>query len=244
MSFASPRAVPLFAVLLASGIAAVSIALAMRGGAATFQDPREIEQELAMSADFSAKPPVKRLSPEEQQKRFLLPPGFSIEPVLIDPLIQEPVGVTWDGNGRMYVLEMRSYMEDAAGSNSRAPISRISRHEDTDGDGRYDKHTVFADKLVLPRIAFPLDEGAVLVLETDNRDLFKYTDTNSDGVADTKEVFYTPFGRVTNMEWQPGGLTWALDNWMYSTYNPFRLRITPKGVVREETDVNGGQWMG
>ena len=108
-----------------------------------------------MGADFNPKPPVTRLSPEEQQKRFLLPPGYRIEPVLTDPLIQDPVGVTFDGNGRMYVLEMRSYMQDAEGSNSRAPISRISRHEDTDGDGTYDRHTVFVDKMVMPRIAFP-----------------------------------------------------------------------------------------
>ena len=87
---------------------------------------------------------------------FLLPPGYKIEPVLTDPLIEDPVGVTFDGNGRMYVLEMRSYMQDADGSNSRAPISRISRHEDTDGDGIYDKHTVFVDNMVMPRIAFPL----------------------------------------------------------------------------------------
>ena len=65
--------------------------------------------------------------------------------MLTDPLIEDPVGVTFDGNGRMYVLEMRSYMQDADGTDSRAPISRISRHEDTDGDGIYDKHTVFVD---------------------------------------------------------------------------------------------------
>src|SRR5918993_2621570 len=103
-----------------------------------------LDAQIAMGADFSAKPPVVRLSPEEQQKRFLLPPGYRIEAVLADPLIQDPVGVTFDGNGRMYVLEMRSYMQDAEGSNSREPISRISRHEDTDGDGTYERHTVFA----------------------------------------------------------------------------------------------------
>jgi mono/diheme cytochrome c family protein len=196
-----------------------------------------------MGADFSPRPPVAPLSPEEQQKRFLLPDGFRIEPVLHDPLVQSPVGVTFDGNGRMYVLEMRSYMQDADGSNSRAPISRISRHEDTDGDGIYDKSTVFADNLVLPRMAFPLQDGVILVLETDNRDLYKFTDTDGDGVSDRKELFYPGYGRVTNMEWQPGGLVWALDNWMYTTYNPFRLRLAPDGtVLREETEVNGGQW--
>ena len=202
-----------------------------------------LDAEIKMGADFSPKPPVTRLDPAEQQKHFQLQPGFKIEPLLTDPLIQDPVGVTFDGNGRMYVLEMRSYMRDADGSGSRDPISRISRHEDTNGDGTYDKHTVFVDKMVLPRIAFPLQDGVILALETDNRDLVKYTDTNGDGVADKKELVYTPFGRVTNMEWQPGGMVWALDNWLYTTYNPFRLRITPKGdVIREETEAPGGQW--
>ena len=194
-------------------------------------------------ADFLKRPPVTRLTPEVQQQLFLLPEGYTAELVLADPDIQDPVGVTFDGNGRMYVLEMRSYMRDLEGSNSREPISRISRWEDINGDGTYDRHTVFADKLVLPRIAFPLEDGVVLVLETDNRDLFKFTDTNGDGVADKKEVFYSGYGRVTNMEWQPGGMVWALDNWLYTTYNPFRLRLAPDGrVLREETDVNGGQW--
>ena len=83
----------------------------------------------------------------------------------------------------------------------------------------------------------------LLVLETDNRDMYKYTDTDGDGVADKKELFYAGAGRVTNMEWQPGGLTWALDNWLYMTYNPYRLRIAPDGkLLREETEPNGGQW--
>ena len=202
-----------------------------------------IEAEIARGANFDKQPPVTRLDPKAQQQRFQLPPGFRIEPILADPTIQDPVGVTFDGNGRMYVLEMRSYMRDADGSNSRDPISRISRHEDTNGDGVYDKHTVFADRLVMPRIAFPLQDGVLLVLETDNRDLMRYSDTDGDGVADKKEVVYTPFGRVTNMEWQPGGLTWALDNWLYTTYNPFRLRLTPAGTLRrEDTETPGGQW--
>jgi glucose/arabinose dehydrogenase/mono/diheme cytochrome c family protein len=202
-----------------------------------------IEAEIAAGADFSPKPPVTRLDPKEQQKHFLLPPGFKIEPVLTDPLIQDPVGVTFDANGRMYVLEMRSYMRDADGTNSRDPISRISRHEDTNGDGTFDKHTVFADNMVMPRMAFPLQDGVILTLETDNRDMYKLTDTNGDGVADKRELFFSNVGRVTNMEWQPGGLTWALDNWLYMTYNPFRLRIMPGGkILREETDPNGGQW--
>ncbi|MDQ3349059.1 MAG: hypothetical protein M3545_13950, partial [Acidobacteriota bacterium] len=178
-----------------------------RGGVGAPDDP---------GADFLKRPPVVRVDPEVQQQLFLLPEGYRIEPVLADPLVQDPVGVTFDGDGRMYVLEMRSYMQDAQGSNSRAPISRISRHEDTDADGVYDRHTVFVDNMVMPRIVFPLEDGVILALETDNRDLSKYTDTDGDGTADKKELFYPNVGRVQNMEWQPGGMTWALDNWLYT----------------------------
>jgi len=196
-----------------------------------------------MGADFLPRPPVVRQEPSVQQRLMLLPEGYRAEPILHDPLIQSPVGVTFDGNGRMYVLEMRSYMRDAEGSGSREPISRISRHEDTDGDGTYDRSTVFVDNMVMPRMAFPLEDGVILALETDNRDMYKYTDTDGDGVSDRKEPFYENAGRVTNMEWQPGGLTWALDNWLYMTSNPFRLRIAPGGkILREETEPNGGQW--
>src|SRR4030095_1427510 len=105
----------------------------------------------AQPAPYFLPPPrFVRQPPEAEQRLFLLPEGFHIEPVLSDPDIQDPVGVTFDGNGRMYVLEMRSYMRDADGSNSREPNSRISRWEDTDGDGKYDRHTVFADNLVMP----------------------------------------------------------------------------------------------
>ncbi len=195
------------------------------------------------AGEFLPRPPVVRQDPTVQQRLFQLPDGFRIDPVLTDPLISDPVGVTFDGNGRMYVLEMRSYMLDANGTGMRSPLSRISRHEDTNGDGIYDKHTIFASNLVLPRIAFPLEDGVLLVLETDNRDLYKYTDTDGDGVSDKRELFYEGYGRVTNMEWQPGGMAWPLDNWLYTTYNPFRLRIQADGTIaREETDPNGGQW--
>jgi mono/diheme cytochrome c family protein len=194
-------------------------------------------------SDFLKRPAVVRQTPEAEQQMFLLPEGYHIENVLADPDIEDPVGVTFDGNGRMYVLEMRSYMRDAEGTGADEPVSRISRWEDTDGDGTYDKHTVFIDHLVMPRIAFPLRDGELLVLETNNRDLYKYTDTDGDGVADKKEVFYKDYGRVQNMEWQPGGMVWALDNWVYTTYNPFRLRLTSDGkILREETVPNGGQW--
>ena len=162
--------------------------------------------------------------------------------MLTDPDIGEPVQIAFDGDGRMYVVEMRSYMLDADATNEFTAISRISRHEDRDGDGVYEIHTVFVDSLVAPRFVTPFGKDAVLTKETNADDVWRYTDTDGDGRADRKELFTTNFGRSANLEHQEGSLFWALDNWMYSTVNAFRVRWTPNGVVREPTGFNGAQW--
>ncbi len=152
--------------------------------------------------------------------------------------------IEFDGNGRMYVAEFITYMPDVEGTGQREPNSRISRWEDTNGDGTYDKRTVFADKLVLPRVVLPLDNDSILTNETASDDVIKLTDTNGDGVADKREVFYSGvgIGRDGNLEHEQSGFVWGLDNWIYSTYNSFRFRWTPTGIVREATGSNGGQW--
>jgi len=106
-------------------------------------------------ADFSARPPVLPLPPAEQAKQFVLPPGYRIAPVLSDPAIEEPGAIAFDGNGRMFVLELRGYMQDKDARGQLDPVGRISRHEDADNDGVYEKHTVFVDRLVFPRFVRP-----------------------------------------------------------------------------------------
>jgi mono/diheme cytochrome c family protein/glucose/arabinose dehydrogenase len=202
------------------------------------QDP---QSRIFAGADFSPKPPVQALSPEEEAKRFILPPGYHLELVLAEPDVINPVTIAFDGNGRMFVAEMRTYMEDADGNKEYDPISRISMHESTKGDGKFDKHTVFLDKLVLPRMVLPLDKS-ILTMETDADDVYQYWDTNNDGVADKKELFFRGAGRQGNLEHQPSGFIWALDNWIYSTYNAMRFRWTPEGMKQEPTAPNGGQW--
>jgi mono/diheme cytochrome c family protein/glucose/arabinose dehydrogenase len=193
-------------------------------------------------ADLSPKPPVRPLAPEEQAKQFWLPPGYRMEPVLAEPVIESPGQVTFDGNGRMFVLELRGYAQTPEGLDTLAPVGRISTHEDRDGDGSYEHHTVFVDKLLFPRFAMPLGGNAVLTAETNHDEVWKYTDINGDGVADKKELFTTNFGRGGSMEAQPSNLFWAMDNWLYSTVNSFRLRWTPNGVIREPTGPNSSQW--
>jgi mono/diheme cytochrome c family protein/glucose/arabinose dehydrogenase len=198
-------------------------------------------------ADFEAmfpeSDPVLPQSPEDELKEFILQPGYRLELVLADPIIQEPAAIAFDGNGRMFVLEIRGYMKTADADGERDPVGRISLHEDTNNDGIYDKHSVFVDNLVFPRWVTPFGPGTILTMETDQGDVWKYTDTNDDGVADRKELFTTGMGRQGNVEHQPSFLTWTMDNWMYSTYNAARIRWTPGGaVLREPTGTNSAAW--
>ena len=193
-------------------------------------------------ADLSPKPPVVALSPQEGAKRFWLQPGYRIESVLADPLIQDPGQVAFDGNGRMFVVELRGYAQTPDGIDLVPPLGRISRHEDRDGDGVFERHTVFIDKLVFPRFVLPFGAGSILTMETNADEVWRYSDTNNDGVADTKDLFTTNFGRAGTMESQPSSLFWGMDNWLYSTVNAFRLRWTPNGLLKETTAANGAQW--
>jgi mono/diheme cytochrome c family protein len=196
------------------------------------------------ATDVAPKTPYRARTPAEQAAGFMLPTGYRMELVAAEPDVISPTVIEFDGNGRMYVAEMISYMMDANASREHDPISRISRWESTKGDGRYDKRTVFADHLVAPRMILPLQDGVILTSETDSDDLVKLTDTNGDGVADTREVVFTGIGQSgdANIEHQKAGLLWNMDNWIYTTYNPFRIRWTPSGFLREPTGPNGGQW--
>jgi mono/diheme cytochrome c family protein/glucose/arabinose dehydrogenase len=192
--------------------------------------------------DLAPKPPVTPLKPEEEQKKFLLPPGYSIEPVLTDPKIEQPAAISFDGNGRMYVLELRSYMLTADSDHELDPVSGISRWEDKDNDGIYETGTMFVDKLVFPRFVLPFGANSILTMESNADNVYQYTDTDKDGVADKKELFTTSFGRAGNVEHQQAFLYWGMDNWMYSSVNAFRVRWTPNGVLREPTGANRAQW--
>lgn len=181
------------------------------------------------------------LSIEEAHKSIELPEGYSLELVLSEPEIAEPVALAWDGNGVLYVVEMRTYMQNIDAQGEQEPRSRISRHEDTDGDGVYDKHSVFVDNILLPRMVLPLDDR-VMVGITNTLDLWTYRDTTGDGVADEEVKIYEGGNRGGNMEHQPSGLMWALDNWIYLTYEAVRYRFTNGEFRTERLPRGGGQW--
>jgi mono/diheme cytochrome c family protein len=213
-----------------------------RGGPEQLLGGPQLSDPAYANYEFTKREPVRPLPPEEQLKKFILQPGYRLELVLADPIIQEPAEIYFDGNGRMFVAEIRGYMRDADATGQLDPVGRISVHTDTNNDGVYDKHSVFVDNLIFPRFTTPFGPNAILAKESNSQDVWKYTDTNNDGVADKKELFGSGFGRLGNVEHQESHLTWALDNWMYSTFNSFRTRWTPHGVIKEPTGAGGGQW--
>ncbi|AIZ43590.1 DUF7133 domain-containing protein [Cellulophaga baltica] len=183
------------------------------------------------------------LSPEESMKTFYVPKGYKVELVASEPMVDEPITIAWDGNGRMYVAEMNTYMQDLDGTGTNRSISKIKLLTDTDGDGKMDKSTVFIDSLMLPRMILPL-EDELIVNETYSYDLWSYKDTDGDGVADKKErVYYNENRRGGNLEHQQSGLLWNLDNWVYTTYNPVRFKFKKgKVVVDSLENMPSGQW--
>ncbi len=183
-----------------------------------------------------ASPP---LTPAAAMKTFNLPPGYRLELVVSEPMIQDPVFVDWDPDGRLWVVEMPGYMIDIQASRELEPLGRIVVLEDTNADGKMDKRTVFADGLVLARALKVLDRG-VLVGEPPNLWLMK--DTNRDLKSDTKELVTDLYGRrQANVEHNANGLMWALDNWMYTSEVDMYLRVK-NGRFDVQSTLPRGQW--
>lgn len=165
------------------------------------------------------------LSPAEAMKTFHLAPGYRLELVASEPMVQDPILMEWDLEGRLWVIEMPGYMRDIVMSRQFDPDTRIVILEDTDHDGRMDKRTVFADNLVLARSLKVLDQG-VLVAEPPNVWLMR--DTDGDLRADTKELVATGYGQlVASIEHNANGFHWALDNRMHTSNSDVYLRLRP-----------------
>lgn len=191
-------------------------------------------------------PPVQRvpeispaLSAEEEIKTFYLPPGYRVELVAKEPLVQDPIAMDYDADGRLFVLEMPGFAFDETMADSREPIGRVVRLEDTNGDGRMDARTVFLDGLVLPRALKVLDRG---VLVGAPPHLWLAQDTNGDGRAETKTLVRDDFGRRDgNLEHDANGLLWAMDNVIYTSEHDWHLRPR-NGTFTIEPTLPRGQW--
>lgn len=179
------------------------------------------------------------LSPDEAMKTIHLAPGYRLELVASEPLVQDPIALDFGPDGRMYIIEMPGFMPDESGKDSREPTGRIVLLEDTNNDGRMDKRTVFLDGLVLPRALKVLERG-VLVGEPPN--LWLARDTDGDGKADTKEKLNDSYGRAEgNLEHNANSLLWGMDNWIYTSEHDWYYRFK-NGKFEAKQTLSRGQW--
>ncbi len=149
------------------------------------------------------------LSPLESMRKIHLTPGFGVELVASEPLTRDPVAIDWSPDGRLWVVEMADYPLGMDGRGK--PGGRIRILEDTDGDGRYDKQTLFAEGLNFPTGLLTWRDG---LLVTAPPELLFLRDTDGDGKADTREVLVTGL-LEGNQQLRANGLRWGLDGWVY-----------------------------
>jgi putative membrane-bound dehydrogenase-like protein len=165
--------------------------------------------------DFPSTPPVE---PKDAAKTFRVLDGFEMQLIAAEPLVTDPVAITYDADGRAYVCEMNDYpyTDKAAHKPSQenptdAHIGKVRLLTDTDGDGTFDKATVFADGLSWPTGA-ACWKGGIFVTATP--DVWYLKDTNDDGVADVRQKVFTGFKKL-NVQAVMNNPIWGLDHRIY-----------------------------
>ncbi|SFH68739.1 PVC-type heme-binding CxxCH protein [Planctomicrobium piriforme] len=168
------------------------------------------------------RPPGPALEAEVAAKKMTVPEGFTVEVVAAEPDVVNPVAMFIDERGRFWITESFEYPRKSAGPGK----DRVKILEDTNGDGKVDKTTVFAEGLNIPS-GIAVGYGGVWVINSP--DLLYMQDTDGDGKADKTEVVLTGFGRDDTHE-LANSLTWGPDGWLYGlngVFNPAHVKYGP-----------------
>jgi len=179
------------------------------------------------------------LTPEQALETFTMAPGYRLELAAAEPLVQDPILAEFDGDGRLWVVELPAFAINQNMDNSFEPINRIVILDDTDGDRVFDQRTVFIDQLIMPRAFKILDKNCVLVGAPP--ELIHACDTNGDLVADTREVIDNTFSTLGVVEHGANGLYWGMDNTIYVSEHTWNVKYE-NGQFRTAPSLNRGQW--
>ncbi|HWB11756.1 MAG TPA: PVC-type heme-binding CxxCH protein [Pirellulales bacterium] len=151
----------------------------------------------------------KPLEPAESMKHLITPVGFEASLFAAEPDIVKPVTMNWDERGRLWIAETYDYPNELQPAGQGR--DRIKICEDTDGDGRADKFTVFADKLSIPT-SLTFANGGVIVMQAP--DTLFLQDTDGDDKADVRKVLFSGWN-TQDTHAGPSNLQYGLDNWVY-----------------------------
>lgn len=177
-----------------------------------------------------ALPRVPPLEPAEALRSFETLPGFEMQLIAAEPLVTDPVAIVYDENGLAYVAEMSDYPYTDKTTDKPfvertmdRPIGRVRVLEDTDGDGDFDRGTIFAEQLSWPT-GLALWKGGVFVAATP--DIWYLKDTDGDHRADVRQKVFTGF-RKFNVQAVMNNLVWSLDHSIYGAGSSNGGQIRP-----------------
>jgi putative membrane-bound dehydrogenase-like protein len=174
-------------------------------------------------------PRIPATEPLDAIKTFKLIDGLRIELVAAEPLVTSPVDMSFDEDGRIWVVEMNDYPYGPA--EGIPPQGCVKVLEDTDEDGRMDRGTVLVNQLAWPT-GLALWDGGCFVSAAP--DIWYFKDSDGDGSADVREIVFTGFGKQ-NVQALLNNIKWGIDNWFYGAGGPNggTIRSSRRAVLPE-----------
>ena len=172
-------------------------------------------------------------SPQQERMSFTLPPGFEVQLVAAEPEIAKPMNMAFDTRGRLWVSSSVEYPFPAEQGKGRDTIKIL---EDTNGDGKANKITTFADGLNIPIGLYPYRDGVVCYSIPN---IWWLRDTDGDDVCDQRQVLYGPFDYSRDTHGMCNGFTRGFDGWMYACHG-FNNRSNVAGTDGHRVTMNSG----